>query len=306
MIQEDVNYINELCDEFGINIHTYTPKIKKGPYNIKSHIFPIHYFTDHLGYRYKTLLEMCDAYKISIETYHKRKDKKMPLEKILTTREPHKSVMPKTDHTGQTFEKFIDMCTAWGTTPNHVRHCLKKGQSLQEALTAHPNAPIVDHLGITYFGEKAMLRAYRIYDTSWPYSPSYESYVEKRKNGVSLGEALIKDTLVERMIPNEVCLISDHKGKCYNNLEEMCQAYGTTVQRYLTLIYNRYSLKEALTEPDTVTNELPNIAIGTFVHIENDPQQYKVLTYPYKAIGTMVIGLEGFGPCPVEKIIIPK
>lgn len=311
MIQEDIAYIERICKEFNIPEYEYHPHIKKGPTNIKTHTFPItiKYYEDHLGYHYATLLDMCNAYNISVETFHKRKARKMPLDKILTTKEKpkQKRVVPKIDHTGKEFKTAKEMCEAWGTTASAVYHRMTNlGWSLEKALTNHWKAPITDHLGIKHFGKDAMLKAYDITYPSWfsAYGTPYESFDEKIERGLSLGEALIKDQFLYDSIPNELLLIMDHTGKTYDSVENMCAAYNTNIHRYMYLIKIGYSLKEALTEKNVDIEHQQTIGLGLTVRIDNKPETYKVITNPYEAIGTTVVGLEGFGPCPIERLQI--
>lgn len=100
--------------------------------------------TDHLGNAHQSMLDMCDAYGIDPSRLHVDSGRNRSLEEALAdpvkTQPDHCAGHLRkgcTDHTGRRFESVPAMCRAWNVSPGtyHVR--IKKGMSLEEALTTN-------------------------------------------------------------------------------------------------------------------------------------------------------------------------
>lgn len=93
--------------------------------------------TDHLGNTYPTCKEMCDHYHIKMSTFCSRRYH-MNLEEALTTPIKDKTDnnrRPCKDHLGNLYRSRREMCEHYGLTYDTVFLRLKRGMTLEEALT---------------------------------------------------------------------------------------------------------------------------------------------------------------------------
>lgn len=103
--------------------------------------FPFH---DHLGKGYRTLKEMCRKYGISVRLYFKRCAMGYSLMRVLTTDVKKglyshliagRNAIEVCDHEGRKFKSKKEMCKYWGISPSTYDGRLKRGVSVEEALT---------------------------------------------------------------------------------------------------------------------------------------------------------------------------
>lgn len=97
----------------------------------------IHTCTDHKGNDYSSFSAMCKAYCKCRVTVAARLKNGASLEDALT-----KEILPdtktcknSTDHKGNVYQSFKEMCEAYGKQAGLVRSRLRNGMSLEEALT---------------------------------------------------------------------------------------------------------------------------------------------------------------------------
>lgn len=189
---------------------------------------------DHLGNEYNTIREMCKAWGIQQSRFTTRINKGMSLKDALET--PVKSHSKNTnpeDHLGNRFNSRKEMCEYWGIKEDALKSRLKKGMTLEEALTTPVkerqwNTECTDHLGNHFKSIREMCRYHNI---------NYQTYQRRIENGLSVEESL-------RGV--EKHCVYDHKGIAYESIRQMCEAYGkacTTIQNRLN---NGWSLEDAL------------------------------------------------------------
>ena len=182
----------QMCQTYGISVHTYDNRIKLGwsvkqaltnPSHVSKDAKPVY---DHKGNKYLSVADMCAEYDINPTTFQQRIQKGILLEQALTS--PPKRQKPKQitykgvtyssptalaheinipsmtlinglrkgwsaeevidfvskgirivdkiqDHKGQCFASKEEMCKAYGITIGRFKRNLKKGYSIEKALT---------------------------------------------------------------------------------------------------------------------------------------------------------------------------
>ncbi len=193
---------------------------------------------DHLGNKYASLTAMCSAYGIGRETFKRRIDRGMSIEKALTK--------PKiTDHLGNQYSTISEMCKAYDIPPYLYGSRLKQGFTQERALTER-KADVVDHLGNHYRTKKEMCSKYKIClrvfiareKKGWPLKKILETpqnYHPKTCSGTDINKPGYR--------------ISDHLGNRFRSIEAMCRYYGINSRAYHARIRTGWSLERALTTP---------------------------------------------------------
>lgn len=93
---------------------------------------------DHLGNKFKTISNMCDAYEIGLETFRQRRERGWTLEEALLTPADgrYKSCNRVVqDHLGNTYESITKMCIKYKISPATFRARLRRGIGIGQALT---------------------------------------------------------------------------------------------------------------------------------------------------------------------------
>ena len=92
---------------------------------------------DHKGNTYTSIMEMCKKWKCSIGTFLKRTRLGEPLRFILEHIKDigELSAIEMIDHTGKKFKSKKEMCEYWGIKTSTFSSRVKKGMSIEEALT---------------------------------------------------------------------------------------------------------------------------------------------------------------------------
>lgn len=207
--------------------------------------------TDHLGNRYKSIVEMCDTYGINLSEYMNRVRMGWHIEDVLTKKEVIHSrgkygSKVCADHLGNTYSSIKEMCRTYGVQPRTYRFRLESGWSLRDALTKETeHAPVKcrDHLGNRYSSIREMCRAYGI--------SSHTLYSRIRK-GMCLQDALTKgidgsDRKRPDVAEANKKRCTDHLGNEYKSISDMCNAYGVKYATFKKRIRSGHSLEESLT-----------------------------------------------------------
>lgn len=152
------------------------------------------------------------------------------------------------DHLGNEYSTIMDMCKAYNINDDTYRGRIRRGMSVEEALTTPlvdpANGGCEDHLGNKYSSMRAMCKAYNIGIVTFKY---------RIKNGMSLEEALT--TPLADSTKGKTC--KDHLGNEYISLSAMCEAYGVKANTFHSRIKSGMSLEEALTTPSTPLVDIP-------------------------------------------------
>ncbi len=250
----------EMCNAYSINLTTFISRIncgmsleealtnnlqKKPPLCNKE-------CKDHKGNIYKSFKNMCEAYDISPAAVRSRLKYKWSLKDALTT--PSNKALNNPlrkecfDHLGNKYRSQTEMCKHYGITASTFSGRLKRGYSIEEALTAKPwNHKVSDHLGNIYDSTENMAKTYGKTD----------HLIEQRlRQGWSLEEALTIPVTNSKN-KNDYSPISkkkykcyDHEGNEYRNKNEIAKHYSFQDWGVIkSRLENGMDLKTALTTP---------------------------------------------------------
>ena len=152
--------------------------------------------TDHQGRKFKTCTEMCEFWDVDLDVYRCRVHSlKWTKERALTT--PAKTririKLPTTDHKGRTFESFEQLARFYKMCPDTLKHRLKGGMSLEEALTMPvrrgQHVACKDHLGNVYYTFTDMCKRWQV---------KYSTFIDRLNRGLSIEECLKKGKIYQR------------------------------------------------------------------------------------------------------------
>ena len=151
---------------------------------------------DHQGRKFKSCEEMCDFWGVDLDAYRCRVHSlKWTKERALTTPVKTRSrlTLPTTDHKGQSFESFEQLARFYAMCPDTLKHRLKGGMSLEQALTTPvrrgQHVACKDHLGTVYYTFTDMCR-------HW--GAKYTTFISRLTRGLSIEECLKKGRIHQR------------------------------------------------------------------------------------------------------------
>lgn len=165
------------------------------------------------------------------------------------------------DHLGNKFPSVRDMCIFYGIDPKSFRYRIKRGISLEKALTEHmqrgkrnkkldiyrnKDGKIIDHIGNEFDTLKEMCQKYKI---------NVATFMTRIKAGWNLDESLLTPT-------RKAC---DHLGNEYSSYKEMAIKYGLNYQMMLR------HLKEGIPFSDILESKCQKVIVD---HLGN---QYPTL-----------------------------
>ena len=146
--------------------------------------------TDHQGQKFKTCGEMCDFWGVDLENYNCRVHSlKWSKERALTTPVKTRSrlTLPTVDHQGRAFESFEQLARNYAMCPDTLKHRLKSGLSLEQALTTPArrgqHVQCKDHLGNVYYSFTDMCKFWGV---------KYYTFISRLNKGLSIEECLKK------------------------------------------------------------------------------------------------------------------
>ena len=152
--------------------------------------------TDHQGRKFKSCDEMCEFWDVDLDVYRCRVHSlKWPKERALTT--PVKTrirmKLPTVNHEGQNFESFEQLARNYKMCPDTLKHRLKRGLSLEQALTMPvrrgQHVQCKDHLGNTYYTFTDMCKFWGV---------KYTTFISRLNRGLRIEECLKKDRINKR------------------------------------------------------------------------------------------------------------
>ena len=209
--------MTEMCNAYGIALSTYINRINRGFTVEEALTFQKHKINpnikpkwarsipimDHHGVQYDSITEMFSSYGIKRSTYECRIKRGWTLEEALTTpkgenrpgtKRTSKNAKQAKDHLGITYKSITEMLSCYGLSLNIYNSRIKRGWTLEEALTTpkgedRPNINRIyrraieskDHLGKTYKSITDMCKAHGI---------SISRYVSRINKGWTIEEAL--------------------------------------------------------------------------------------------------------------------
>lgn len=152
--------------------------------------------TDHQGRKFKSCGEMCDFWGVDLENYNVRVHSlKWSKERALTTpvKTRTKIKLPTTDHQGRAFESFEQLARHYAMCPDTLKHRLKRGLSLEQALTTPArrgqHVACKDHLGTVYYTFTDMCKFWGV---------KYYTFISRLNKGLSIEDCLKKSRICQR------------------------------------------------------------------------------------------------------------
>ncbi len=255
------NTQKDMCTAYGIDGSTFRSRIKSGlsleEALTRGFIKPSSKECyDHLGNRYNSILEMCDAYGIDGSTFRSRIKSGLSLEEALTKGFIQPGSKECYDHLGNKYNSILEMCAKYNITDSAYRSRIRRGWNKKDALTKPFcingfDKTCYDHLGNKFNTQKDMCIAYGI---------EASTFRTRISSGLSLEEALTsplgyksyKDNADNhKIIMNDhKTVMKDHNGTPFISFESMCKYWkqsSNTVKRRLQI--RGMTLKDALETP---------------------------------------------------------
>lgn len=141
----EFNSIKDMCNYYGISYDLYRNRIWRGwsqqdalslvVYNRNSCNYK---YEDHLGNKFPTIKAMCEHWGIKFHTYYGRIKCGWSKEKALTFKDKivgKNRCIECTDHLGNKYTSFTEMCNKYGINYDTYLYRLNKGWSQKDALT---------------------------------------------------------------------------------------------------------------------------------------------------------------------------
>jgi len=194
---------------------------------------------DHLKNRYSSLENMCKAYGIAREAFMSRINNGWSLEDALTTPIRSKSKFESIDHTGKEYNSLDEMCKHYNISKATLYARLNRGMSLEDALTIP-----VDKIGIKDYRDPSGNTYNNIVEICNAYGISKSTVYLRLHKGMSLEDALT--------LPVDKIGIKDYRdpsGNTYNNIDEICNAYGISKSTVYLRLRKGMSLEDAIKTP---------------------------------------------------------
>lgn len=143
---------------------------------------------------------------------------------------------PCTDHLGNQYPTTSAMCTYWGIPRTTYTQRIKRGWTVEEALTDTGQCerfiPCTDHTGRKFPSLNAMCRFWYV---------AKNTYNDRRERGWTLEEALTGTGPYRQGTP-----CTDHLGQTFTSKAAMCEHWGTTRDSYDARLKRGWTLEEAL------------------------------------------------------------
>ncbi len=212
---------------------------------------------DHLGNHFHSIIEMCDYYNISPQTYRAWKKHGYTISEILSSQHHRgfhtSSDVKYYDHLGNGYKSKKEMCEHYQINVDVFTRRLTRGLSLKDALTISKSELYskachkrgqnchqwTDHQGNTYKSMTDMASAFGI---------PFDRLRYRIKKGWTLEKAL-NTPYINPSGCNLCKQCTDHKGLSYRSISEMANAYGLKPSIVIRRINDGWSTEEALTIP---------------------------------------------------------
>lgn len=147
---------------------------------------------------------------------------------------------------GVKYRSVRQACIALNKHQSSVYFCLKKGYTLEQAITLPGLKAIVsrDHLGKEYSSLKKMCEAW---------NKKYSIVHDRLKDGWSIEDALTTPVNAKWRQPQGTPS-KDHLGKIYPSIQTMCKAWGINGWTFSIRLNKGWSIEKALTTPPLTRN----------------------------------------------------
>lgn len=225
--------LNKMCKHWGIKKDAFRSRIRKGmtieealTTPVQNQIYAIK-CKDHLGNEFKSIKDMCKYWNVSYYTVITRLNDGWSVEEALTT--PTQNITVKViakDHLGNEFKTITDMTRYWGINAGTFTGRIKKGWSVEDALTTPTQRPkkdkpsrekCKDHLGNEFKTKKAMCEYWNI---------DFRLFQRRMNDKWPLEKALTTP------IDDTSCI--DPLGNKFKSQGEMCRYYNIKFSTYIS------------------------------------------------------------------------
>ena len=184
-----------MCEHYNISYYLYQSRRSRGfsleealtqKYDTATYKKITTPVRDHCGNIFFSVIEMCDYYNVSPTSFYKKRKAGKSLEECLSdTRKTKVNYMVK-DHLGNKFMSIKEMAEHYGIEYGTLAYRLRKGYSMEEALTKESKyfqtqKKCCDHNGVEYDSVLDMLKAYGI---------KKHNFYQRLKRGWTLERAL--------------------------------------------------------------------------------------------------------------------
>ena len=174
------------------------------------------------------------------------------------------------DHKGNTFETEKDMCEYYNVSPGTFSARKFYGWSVEECLFGREKVvrsdidieKRTDPYGKVFPSAKAMCEYHK---------RSYRAYACGLTRGWSKEEALFGKKKVSQASENDR---TDHTGKVFSSMKQMCIDYGVSVSAYKSRIRQGWSKEEALTTPVCIQDNTCEDHVGNKFESETEMCRY--------------------------------
>lgn len=183
-----------MCDAYGLSVSTYQRR-KSAGWSLEKALTTPGRSTecqDHTGTSFSSFEKMAKAWGLSSGTVKARLERGWTLEEALTSkRNPGKKSENNGnpyvchDHKGNEYPSQKAMCKAYGVSFGTFQKRIKKGMSIEEALTSRGPHAIQDHLGNWYSCPKEMAKAYGV---------NSNTLISRLYHGIDVKTALTMET----------------------------------------------------------------------------------------------------------------
>ena len=257
-------------------------------------------YQDHLGNEFPSIKAMADHWHIPDSTLNARL-KHMSVEQALTCSTDSLRGKDITDHLGNHFSSIHAMCRHYNITTAIYYGRLRCGYDQKEALTSSKqlqprnSRQVTDHTGHEWPSVSQMCQHWGV---------KRSAYNARIKAGWSMQDALTKPT-TELAPPKQVW--TDHEGRQFQSLKDLCDAYGVTRHIFYTrTIKLHWDLKRTLTTPTIIAGDEIEDPFGNTFPTTRDMYNYYNVTESIYKHRTRRMGLsqkEALTRIPKNKMI---
>lgn len=221
--------VSAMAQEYGIRRQTLISRLKNGwslADALTKEVMDMGMqYKDHLGNVHSNLSEMCAAHGVTVASYKKKAEKGLSVKECLTADNIWE------DHLGNRYKSCSEMCRAYSINVYTFKGRLKAGWNLEEALTVKA-------------GEKRKMKdTENIVEESMESTESMETESEVSVKAEERVKAKAESSSEKN---NSIEKRTDHTGKVYKTVKEMCSAWDVKYSAYKQKIAAGVSKEEAL------------------------------------------------------------
>ncbi len=198
---------------------------------------------DHLGKEFKTDAEMCKHWNIRYELYRRRIYDGWLKESALTIPDIKFNAESRTDHLGKEFKNEKEMCDYWNIAQCTYRariNTLKWSKEKAFTTPVRKRSPkqigtTTDHLGEEFENNTEKCKYWKIHKDTYHHRKNTQNMTEEQALTLRGKRVSLEDR-------------TDHLGKEFENILEMCNHWNINLHTYLGRIHGlKWPKEKALT-----------------------------------------------------------